>query len=165
MNIMTYKGLTARVEFDAQDEILVGRIAGINDVVGFHAEDAKGIVAAFHEAVDDYIATCKEVGKEPEKTYSGKLMLRISPELHRNLAVTAELSGKSLNQLGEDILSAGTKLGYDSYYVGVDGNIRVASAKIDNCPGFKGAAFAVPGLPSGAVILPAFLSSAAMARK
>jgi predicted HicB family RNase H-like nuclease len=53
-----YKGYSARVEFDDEDEIFVGRIAGINDVVGFHADTVEDLKAAFHEAVDDYLATC-----------------------------------------------------------------------------------------------------------
>lgn len=106
MNVMTYKGLSARVEFDADDELLVGRVAGINDVVGFHADNARDLAEAFHEAVDDYLETCDRVGKEPERAYSGKLMLRVRPELHQALALKAALAGKSLNQFGEEVLSA-----------------------------------------------------------
>ena len=105
-DIVSYKGLSARIEFDADDGILVGRIAGINDVIGFHADDLRGIVPAFHEAVDDYITTCKQIGKEPERSYSGKIMLRVSPELHAKIALKAELTGRSLNQLGEQALMA-----------------------------------------------------------
>lgn len=104
MNTMTYKGLAARVEFDAEDEIFVGRIAGINDVVGFHADNAKDLKEAFHDAVDGYLEACKEAGKEPERAFSGKLMLRVKPELHQQLALAAELLGKSLNQLSEELL-------------------------------------------------------------
>ena len=106
MTAMTYKSFSARIEFDAEDRILTGRIAGINDVVGFYAEDAAGIVRAFHEAVDDYLETCTAIGKEPERAYSGKLMFRVRPELHQALALKAELTGKSLNQLGEEALAA-----------------------------------------------------------
>ena len=105
MTAMSYKGLSARVEFDAEDEIFTGRIAGINDVVGFHAETASGLKAAFYEAVDSYLDACAQVGKPPERAFSGKLMLRVSPELHQRLALEAQLSGKSLNQLGEEVLS------------------------------------------------------------
>lgn len=104
MNILTYKGLSASVEFDAADQILVGRIAGINDVVGFHADTIEALVPAFQEAVDDYLETCAAIGKDPEKSFSGKLMLRVDPVLHRKLALAAELHGKSLNQFGEEAL-------------------------------------------------------------
>jgi predicted HicB family RNase H-like nuclease len=65
MNLLTHKGYTAIVEFDADDLLLTGHIAGINDVVGFHGGNAEEIVAAFHEAVDDYLETCEAIGKKP----------------------------------------------------------------------------------------------------
>ena len=60
--------------------------------------------AAFHEAVEDYIETCAKVGKEPQKAYSGKMMFRVDPEVHRKAALAAELAGKSLNQWAEEAL-------------------------------------------------------------
>jgi predicted HicB family RNase H-like nuclease len=106
MNTLSHKNFHARVEFDAEDGLFVGRIAGINDVVGFHGESVEELTSAFREAVEDYIETCRRVGKEPERAYSGKLMLRVSPDLHAQAARAAELSGKSLNQWGEDVLRA-----------------------------------------------------------
>ncbi|MAB13259.1 putative HicB family RNase H-like nuclease [Parvibaculum indicum] len=105
MNTMTYKGYSARVEYDDEDEIFFGKIAGISDVIGFHAETVADLKTAFHEALDDYLATCAKVGKEPQKPYSGKMMFRVSPDVHRKAAVAAELSGKSLNQWAEEALS------------------------------------------------------------
>lgn len=105
MNVMTYKGYQARVEFDAEDEIFVGHLAGINDVVGFHADNVDDLKAAFQEAVDDYIETCQKAGKNPQKPYSGKVMFRISPEVHARAAIAAELSGKSLNEWAEAALA------------------------------------------------------------
>jgi predicted HicB family RNase H-like nuclease len=101
---MNYKGYSARVEYDDQDEIFFGRIAGIIDVVGFHADTVAGLKAAFHEAVDDYLDTCAKIGKEPQKPYSGKMMFRVDPETHRKAAIAAELAGKSLNQWAEEAL-------------------------------------------------------------
>ncbi|HEY4547900.1 MAG TPA: type II toxin-antitoxin system HicB family antitoxin [Pedomonas sp.] len=65
MNTMIYKGYMARVEFYAEDEILVGHVAGINDLVSFHAENSHELKAAFQEAVDDYLETCAKAGKAP----------------------------------------------------------------------------------------------------
>ncbi|TMJ16224.1 MAG: type II toxin-antitoxin system HicB family antitoxin [Alphaproteobacteria bacterium] len=104
MNLLTYKGYNAAVEFDADDLLLVGRIAGINDVVGFHGADAREIVAAFHEAVDDYLETCAEIGKTPERAYSGKLMIRTDPAVHAQAALAATIEGVSLNQFAERAL-------------------------------------------------------------
>lgn len=93
MNLLSYKGYNAAVEFDADDLILVGRVAGINDVVGFHGRDADAIVAAFHEAVDHYLEACASIGKAPEKAYSGKLMIRTEPGIHAQAALAATLEG------------------------------------------------------------------------
>jgi predicted HicB family RNase H-like nuclease len=104
MSTLTYRGYTATIDFDSEDMILTGRIAGINDVIGFHAESPAELVVAFHGAVDDYLETCAKLGKQPEKAYSGKVMFRVPPELHAKVALAAKLSGKSLNQWGEALL-------------------------------------------------------------
>ena len=102
--IMTHNGYSAAVEFDSEDNVFFGRIAGIRDGVGFHGESVSELRAAFEEAVDDYLATCSKLGRSPQKPYSGKVMLRVSPELHARIAKAAELSGVSLNQWGERVL-------------------------------------------------------------
>ncbi len=104
-NTMTYKNYSARIEYDDDDLIFTGRIAGIRDGVGFHADTVEGLRDAFHEAVEDYLETCAEIGKEPRRSYSGQVMFRVSPEVHRKAAIAAELSGKSLNQWAEEVLS------------------------------------------------------------
>ena len=101
---MNYKGYSARIEFDAEDEIFFGRLANVSDVVGFHADSVSYLKQAFHEAVDDYIETCRKLGKAPQKPYSGKMMFRVNPEVHARAAKAAELAGKSLNQWAEELL-------------------------------------------------------------
>lgn len=101
---MTYQGYAARIEFDAEDEIFFGRIAGIEDVIGFHADTVDDLKAAFRQAVDDYLATCTRIGKPPQKAYSGQLMLRVSPETHGAAVKAAEVSGSSLNAWAEKAL-------------------------------------------------------------
>lgn len=104
MNAMTYKGYAARVEFDARDNIFVGRILGIRDIVSFHAETVVKLRKAFGEAVDDYVETCVKLGKTPEKPASGKLMLRVPPEVHGSALAAAQAAGKSLNQWATEVL-------------------------------------------------------------
>ncbi len=98
MNTMSYKGQIARIEFSEDDGLFLGRLLGINDVVGFHADNVPGLHAAFEEAVDDYLETCAKVGKPPQKPASGKMMLRVPPEVHRAALVAAQAAGTSLNQ-------------------------------------------------------------------
>ena len=113
MNVITYRGYSARLEFDAEDEIFTGRIAGIRDVVGFHADTVADLKIAFHEAVDDYLETCAKLNKTPQKPYSGNLMLRVGPDVHSRAVLAAELSGKSLNQWGEETLAAAAQRGLE----------------------------------------------------
>ena len=103
-NVMSYKGYLARVEYDDEDGIFTGRLAGIRDGVGFHADTVEGLRAAFHEAVEDYLATCAKLGREPQRAYSGQMMFRVNPEVHRRAVVAAELAGKSLNAWAEEVL-------------------------------------------------------------
>jgi predicted HicB family RNase H-like nuclease len=95
MTAISYKGHFANVEFDAEDEIFTGRLAGVNDVVGFHADSVEALKAAFREAVDDYVETCEKAGKAPEKPYSGQIMVRVDPAVHAKAALAAQLTGKS----------------------------------------------------------------------
>ena len=105
MSTMTYKGYAAKIEYSDEDGCFIGHIAGIKDVVGFHAESVKELRVAFEESVDDYTATCEKLGRAPLKPYSGKLMLRVPPEIHARAAMMAEAHGMSINQWAADVLS------------------------------------------------------------
>ena len=101
---MTHKGQTARIEFDDRDNILVGRLVGITDVVSFHAESVAELRAAFEEAVDVYLETCARIGKAPQQPASGKMMLRVAPEVHSAALMAAQAAGVSLNQWAARVL-------------------------------------------------------------
>ena len=105
---MIYKGYAAKIEFSDDDDCFVGHIAGINDIIGFHAASVPELHQAFEEAVDDYLQSCEQSGKVPQKPYSGKILLRVSPETHAKIAMMAEARGKSLNAWMLDLL---TKVG------------------------------------------------------
>jgi predicted HicB family RNase H-like nuclease len=105
MNTMKYKGYDARIEYDDEDGIFFGRIAGIRDGVSFHAETVADLRAAFQEAVDDYVETCAKIGKSPQRPYSGNLMLRVDPAIHAKAAHAAEIAGMSLNQWSAKVLA------------------------------------------------------------
>jgi predicted HicB family RNase H-like nuclease len=105
MNTMTYKGYTARLEYDDEDKVIAGRVLGIRDIVSFHGEAVTELEHAFHEAIDDYLEACAKLGQAPDKPASGKLMLRIPQEVHRAALVAAQASGKSLNQWAAETIS------------------------------------------------------------
>ena len=105
MKSMTYKGYAARIEYSDEDGCFVGHIAGINDIIGFHGESVGKLRARFREAVDDYLDTCAKLNRPPQKSYSGKLLVRFSPEVHAAVATAAEVSGKSINQWAAETLA------------------------------------------------------------
>ncbi len=98
MKPMTYKGYAAHIGYSDEDELFVGRIVGIKDIITFHGESINEVRDAFHEAVDFYLATCAERGEQPNKPYSGKLLVRMPVETHAAVATMAEVNGKSINQ-------------------------------------------------------------------
>ncbi|MDR0472259.1 MAG: type II toxin-antitoxin system HicB family antitoxin [Treponema sp.] len=104
MKTMRYKDYAARIEYSDEDKCFVGHIAGIRDIVGFHGESVDELNTAFQEAVDDYLEVCEKENIPPQRPYSGKVMLRVSPELHAEIAMKAAASGKSLNQWAAETL-------------------------------------------------------------
>ena len=97
-NILLYKGYHAKIEYDAESQVLFGKIEGINDLVNFEAENATDIEREFRNAVEDYLSFCEEVGKTPEKEYAGTFNVRISPDLHKKMAEKEWKDGVSLNK-------------------------------------------------------------------
>ena len=97
-NIMEYKGYAAKVEYSHGDGLFAGRIAGIKDIVSFHGSTVDELQKNFKEAVDDYVEFCEQEGMKPQRPYSGKLMLRIDPSLHAQIAKKAELDHVPINK-------------------------------------------------------------------
>ena len=104
MNTMTHKGYTARIEYDERDHIFVGRILGIRVMISFHGKTVAELRKEFEAAVEDYLADCKEQRIRPEKPASGKILLRVPPEVHGAALVAAQAAGKSLNQWATEAL-------------------------------------------------------------
>lgn len=97
-HVLEYKGYYTKVEYSIEDKLLHGKIEGINDLVNFECSSADQVEEKFHEAVDDYLLFCQDIGAEPDKCYKGSFNVRLSPELHRRIAVAAAVQGMSLNQ-------------------------------------------------------------------
>ena len=108
MSAIKYKGYAARIDYDADDRIFVGHLVGIRDIVGFHGTTVEELEAAFREAVDNYLAACARLNQQPCTPASGKLLLRIPPEVHSAAIMAAESEGKSLNQWAAHILAEAT---------------------------------------------------------
>ncbi|MEZ4710079.1 MAG: type II toxin-antitoxin system HicB family antitoxin [Caldilineaceae bacterium] len=111
MKPMSYKGYAAHIEYSEDDGCLIGHIAGIQDIVGFHGESVSEMRGAFEEAVDDYLETCRRLNRAPQKSFSGRLMLRVPPEIHAAVATAAEVNGKSINQWAAEVFSKAVQYG------------------------------------------------------
>ena len=104
MNTMSYLGYTARIEFDERDSIFVGRVLGLRSIISFHGQTVEELRGQFAAAMDDYVADCEEQGVTPERPASGKLLLRVTPEIHSQALIKAQATGKSLNQWATEAL-------------------------------------------------------------
>jgi len=94
---MTYKGYEGVVRFDEEAEMFTGEVVNTRDVITFQGKSVEALKRAFTESVDDYLEFCASRGEEPEKPFSGAFTVRMSPEIHRHVALEARRKGKSVN--------------------------------------------------------------------
>lgn len=105
--MLSYKGYTGHVEFDGQAGLFHGEVLDLRDVITFQGKSVEEIERAFKESIDDYLEFCQKRGEEPDKPFSGKLMVRLPPELHRKIYTSSKQEGKSLNQwIAEKLMKA-----------------------------------------------------------
>ena len=95
--MMEHGGYRAAITFDDETGIFHGEVLDTRDVITFQGTSVEELRDAFQGSVDEYLRACKEMGREPDKPFSGKILLRVNPELHRAAFTTASAEGKSLN--------------------------------------------------------------------
>jgi predicted HicB family RNase H-like nuclease len=96
--MLKYKGYIGKIEYDDEAEIFHGEVIGLNDVITFQSDNAHTLKNEFIKSIDEYLKFCDELGDKPDKAFSGKFVLRATPELHRNLYTHAAMEHKSLNE-------------------------------------------------------------------
>ena len=104
MNIMTLDGYSAKIEYDAELDMFRGEILGLAGGADFYGKNPKELRAEFKKSLQVFLEVCREKGIEPRRNYSGKFNLRISPELHEQLAIAAQAEGKRINALAQEAL-------------------------------------------------------------
>lgn len=97
-SMLEYKGYHATIEYDAEDEIFVGEVFGIADMLCFHGTSIEELKRMFQQSIENYLELCAQVGKEPEKEFKGTFNVRITPELHKKAALAAASQKITLNQ-------------------------------------------------------------------
>jgi predicted HicB family RNase H-like nuclease len=95
---MTYKGYQGVVEYDEHAKVFTGEVINTRDVITFEGRSVRELEQAFHDSVDDYPEFCKSRDEEPDKPFSGKLMVRMPPARHRRIALEARRKRKSVNR-------------------------------------------------------------------
>jgi predicted HicB family RNase H-like nuclease len=100
-NVMEFKGYVVSVEFSAEDEVFFGKLTGIREVVTFEGDSVTKLKKAFKDAVEDYIITCRHLGKEPDTEFKGSFNARVKPKVHRLAVMRSAALKMSLNQFVE----------------------------------------------------------------
>lgn len=104
MNVMNVGGYSAKIEYDAELDMFRGEILGLTGGADFYGKNPKELRAEFKKSLEVFLEVCKEKNIEPRRQFSGKFNLRISPELHEQLAIAAQAEGKSINTLAQEAL-------------------------------------------------------------
>jgi predicted HicB family RNase H-like nuclease len=106
MSTMNHEGYIAALDIDEETGVISGVVVNVRATLHFQGETVAGVRAAFIDTIEDYKEWCASEGREPEKPYSGTLSLRLAPELHRKVAATAAMQGKSVNGFIAETLEA-----------------------------------------------------------
>jgi predicted HicB family RNase H-like nuclease len=94
---LEYRGYLAIIEVDEDEDCFHGRVINTRDLINFYGRTPSELRAELMKSVEEYLAFCAERGVEPEKPYSGKFLVRVSPRVHKALAIKAAREQKSLN--------------------------------------------------------------------
>lgn len=105
MAVMEYKGFVAAIEYDDELDCFMGSVLNVSSPIIFYGQNPEELRNEFANSIEIWFTVCKEQGIEPEKPFSGRMTIRMAPELHRLLAVTAAKAGKSLNTWVVDSLT------------------------------------------------------------
>lgn len=108
-NCMVYKDYVGSVEFSEEDEVLFGKVQGIRSLLSYEGKDVKSLIADFHKCVDEYLEMCEDKNIFPELSYKGSFNIRISPDLHRRIALLALNNRISINKAIEEAIAAAVK--------------------------------------------------------
>ena len=108
---MEYKGYIARVEYDDEAQLFHGQVMNLRDVITFQGRSVTELRKALRGSVDDYVAFCAARGEEPEKPLSGKVLLRLTPEIHRAAMLAAAQRRRSLNAWASEVIELASRKG------------------------------------------------------
>jgi len=103
-DLLSYKNYNGTVEYSKEDQCLFGRVVGVKSLLSYEGASVQELEQDFQNVINEYLEDCRERNIEPEQPYKGTFNVRISPELHRNIAIYAMEHGKSLNAVVEEAI-------------------------------------------------------------
>ena len=103
--MINYKGYTGVFGYDETIDALAGHMVDIAGEIHFEGRSVEEVKESARRAVDHYLQTCQARGVKPDRSYSGKITMSTSPEVHRAIAVAAARAKRSMNQGMEDKLA------------------------------------------------------------
>jgi len=103
-DMLEYKGYSGTVEYSDADKVLFGKVLGIKGLISYEGDSLRNLQLDFEGAVDDYLEMCIDNNVEPQKPYKGSFNVRVSPELHRSLAMYSISHGQTLNSAVEEAI-------------------------------------------------------------
>ncbi|MDE6607311.1 MAG: type II toxin-antitoxin system HicB family antitoxin [Lachnospiraceae bacterium] len=103
-NLLSYKNYNGTVEYSREDNCLFGKVIGLKSLLSYEGESLSELEQDFQNVIEEYLDVCKEQNMEPEQPYKGSFNVRITPELHRMIALYALEHGKSLNAAVEEAI-------------------------------------------------------------
>ncbi len=109
-NTIEYNGYIGTIEYSQEDKCFFGKLDMINDLVTFEATNANDLEENFKNAVDEYIETCKQLGREPQKAFKGVFNVRTGSELHMAAVRNALKMGVSLNSYIKSLIEKDVKV-------------------------------------------------------
>ena len=106
--MMIYKGYAARVDYDESAETFYGTVVNANVLISFRGRTVEELKKSIADVVETYLEECRTRGEEPEKSYNGRITVRVDPAVHRHVAMKAAACNESMNEYVERLLERET---------------------------------------------------------
>ena len=103
-NTMDIDGHRAIISFDPESNQFRGEFIGLNGGADFYAKSVQALRKEGTRSLKTFLVVCEERGIEPYKSFSGKFVVRVPPDLHARVAEAATAAGVSINQWVQEAL-------------------------------------------------------------
>ena len=107
--MFNYKGYIGKIDYDDEAGTFHGEVINTRDVITFQGKSVTELKKTLKNSVEDYLQFCRERREEPDRPFSGKFVVRVPPEVHREAFLKAKSAGKSLNAWVREVIKDSNK--------------------------------------------------------